>query len=280
MLKKFGLHEYFLEKTWSLTEEWYASIERSQKGVYGSKDPKVVEVLKRQNHDFHVNFSSIFNKDEKEFYEGFNEWVTEIAQDEAHLATPITDIVQEFFRTQEQYLDLIEEYEAHYEGSISSQEVNSWKRAIVKAFSQIILKFSSENAKVIEERSNAQQEMIIELSSPVIILADKTGLLPLIGEITSYRAKVMFENTLQKSAKHGLERLFIDLSGVPVIDTMVVHQIFQLIKGLNLIGIRTSLSGIRPDIAQTAVNLGIQFKDIEVYSTLAQAVKAREFIKK
>lgn len=280
MPKKFGLHEYFLEKTWSLTEEWYASIERSQKGVYGSKDPKVVEVLKRQNHDFHVNFSAIFNKDEKEFYEGFNEWVTEIAQDEAHLATPITDIVQEFFRTQEQYLDLIEEYETHYEGSLSSQEANSWKRAIVKAFSQIILRFSSENAKVIEERSNAQQEMIIELSSPVIILADKTGLLPLIGEITSYRAKVMFENTLQKSAKHGLERLFVDLSGVPVIDTMVVHQIFQLIKGLKLIGVRTSLSGIRPDIAQTAVNLGIQFKDIEVYSTLAQAVKARELIKK
>ncbi|MDN7243789.1 STAS domain-containing protein [Planococcus sp. N028] len=278
MVKKVSLYEYFVEKTWSLTEEWYGSLSQDQSGVYSSRDPKVVEVLKKQNHDFHVNFSSIFNKGKEEFSKHFQEWVTAIAQDEAHLATPITNIIQEFFRTQEQYLNLVEEYAALHKESISLEEITVWKREIVKTFSDIILRFSCENVKAAEEKSNAQQQMIIELSSPVIILADKIGLLPLIGEINAYRASVMFENTLQKSAKHGLERLFIDLSGVPVIDTMVVHQIFQLIKGLNLIGIQTSLSGIRPDIAQTAVNLGIQFKDIEVYSTLAQAFKARELI--
>lgn len=279
MGKKVGLYEYFIEKTWDLTEAWYASLGESKGGVYGSDDPKVVEVLKKQNHDFHVNFSSIFNKGEKEFFEDFQEWVTAIAQDDAHLATPITDIIREFFRTQNQYLNLVEEYASLYAESVSCEEVTTWKRDIVNGINEIVLRFSCENAKAAEEKSNAQQQMIIELSSPVIILADKKGLLPLIGEINTYRAKVMFENTLQKSAKHGLERLFIDLSGVPVIDTMVVHQIFQLIKGLNLIGVKTSLSGIRPDIAQTATHLGIQFKDIEVYSTLAQALKTRELTK-
>ncbi|MGI2329764.1 STAS domain-containing protein [Planococcus sp. YIM B11945] len=269
-----------MEKTSDLTEEWYATLDQSHEGVYGSQDSKTIKALKQQNHDFHVNFCSIFNKEKQVFLDSFQEWVTEIAKDEAHLATPITDIIREFFRTQEQYLNLVEEYGVLYKDEVTPNQLTEWKRDIVTAVNEIILRFSHENAMAAEEKLNAQQQMIIELSSPIIILAEKTGLLPLIGEITSYRAKVMFENTLQKSAKHGLERLFIDLSGVPVIDTMVVHQIFQMIKGLNLIGVKTSLSGIRPDIAQTAVHLGIKFQDIEVYSTLAQAVKQKQAIKR
>jgi rsbT co-antagonist protein RsbR len=68
----------------------------------------------------------------------------------------------------------------------------------------------------------------------------------------------------------------VDLSGVPVIDTMVAQQIFHLIKGLKIIGVKTALSGISPVIAQTAVHLGIKFIDIEVYNTLAQALKQND----
>ena len=111
------------------------------------------------------------------------------------------------------------------------------------------------------------------MSAPVILLAKKTGMLPLIGEITPHRAEIMFEKALAQSSKHNLEKLFIDLSGVPLIDTMVAQQVFQLIKGLEIIGVQVALSGISPVIAQTAVQLGIKFIDIEVYNTLAQALK-------
>ncbi|MDF4189845.1 RsbT co-antagonist RsbRB, partial [Ligilactobacillus salivarius] len=73
-------------------------------------------------------------------------------------------------------------------------------------------------------------------------------------------------------AKRRVEHLLIDLSGVVVVDTMVAHQIFKLIEALNLIGVRSTLSGIRPEIAQTAVQLGIDFSNITIKTNLAQAL--------
>ncbi|OAZ59384.1 RsbT co-antagonist protein RsbRC [Bacillus siamensis] len=119
---------------------------------------------------------------------------------------------------------------------------------------------------------NAQREMILELSSPVITLSKRTGLLPLVGNIDTHRAKYILENTLSTCANRLIEHLLIDLSGVVVVDTMVAHQIFKLIEALNLIGVSSTLSGIRPEIAQTAVQLGINFSDITVKSNLAQAL--------
>src|SRR5690606_34990298 len=119
-------------------------------------------------------------------------------------------------------------------------------------------------------------ELITEMSAPVIRLADTIGLLPLIGEINTHRAQVIFEKALEQSARNKIQTLFIDLSGVPIIDTMVAHQIFQLIKGLKLIGVTTALSGISPNIAQTSVQLGLDFSDIKVFNTLTQAIELQE----
>ena len=67
--------------------------------------------------------------------------------------------------------------------------------------------------------------------------------------------------------------MLLDLSGVVIIDTMVAHQIFQLIEALSLIGVKTDLSGIRPEVAQTAIQLGLKFDNISVNSSLANAIK-------
>lgn len=75
-------------------------------------------------------------------------------------------------------------------------------------------------------------------------------------------------------------QLYIDLSGVAVIDTMVAHQLFSLIEALRLIGVSSTLSGIRPEIAQTAVQLGLSFEDISLRSTLASAIASDLKLKK
>src|SRR5690606_16763021 len=148
--------------------------------------------------------------------------------------------------------------------SISPAQVNEWNKAVVNTINKIILEFTVQNTKAAENRSNAQQEMILEMSAPVILLTKDIGLLPLVGEINTYRAQIMFEKVLQQCHNNSTERLFIDLSGVPVIDTMVAHQIFQLIEGLKIIGVKTAIAGISPVIAQTAIQLGINFGEIEV----------------
>lgn len=114
--------------------------------------------------------------------------------------------------------------------------------------------------------------MIQELSSPVIALDNKRALLPLIGDIDTTRAKFILEHTLEQCGEKGIHHLFIDLSGVVMIDTHVAHQIFNLIKSLSLIGVKTTLSGIRPEIAQTTVQFGISFNDVSIKPTLAGAL--------
>lgn len=256
-----------------MTEDWYSSLDKNKEGVYGLTDPEKVAALKSQNHEFHLRFSAMFQKDQREFQAGFQDWIETIAVDEAHLDTPIVQVIEEFFRTQQQYLDEIGEYILSNKDRVSQEKAMEWINAVVQTISKVIVEFTDKNSKAAEQRMNSQQQMIIEMSAPVILLAEKTGMLPLIGEITPYRAEIMFEKALAQSSRHDLEKLFIDLSGVPLIDTMVAQQVFQLIKGLEIIGVRVALSGISPVIAQTAVQLGIKFVDIEVYNTIAQALK-------
>ncbi len=273
MLTDKNLYEYLSKRTWKLTEDWYSSLDKSKAGVYGSTDSDQIAKLKDQNHEFHLRFCTMFQKDTDDFVHYFQDWIELIAKDEAHLDTPIVEVISEFFRTQQQYLDEIGEYALAHKEKVSHKQLITWTKAVVQIISEVIVEFTDKNSKAAERRMRSQQQMIVEMSAPVILLAKKIGMLPLVGEITPHRAEIIFEKTLAQSAKHDLEKLFIDLSGVPMIDTMVAQQVFQLIKGLEIIGVKVALSGISPVIAQTAVQLGIKFIDIEVYNTLAQALK-------
>jgi rsbT co-antagonist protein RsbR len=98
----------------------------------------------------------------------------------------------------------------------------------------------------------------------------------LIGDIDTIRANCILESTLKQSIELGLQSLIIDLSGVPVMDKMVANQIFNLIASLRLIGIAATLTGIRPEVAQTAVQLGIDFKETPTFGSLKQAIKTHQ----
>ncbi|WP_026696083.1 STAS domain-containing protein [Peribacillus kribbensis] len=271
------LYEFLHKKTWELTENWYADLDRnSVSGVYASQDPSVVEGLKQQNHEFHKRFIEVFQKDEASFFKEFEKWVLAVAQDKEHLVTPIQDILREFFRTQDQYLDLLTEFIRLNVNKYSKSQIESWYRITIKTFGRIMIWFTEEHNNHSQKRLNAQQELIVELSSPVISLSREIALLPLVGDIDTARAKFMIENTLKQCAKLGVNQLFLDLSGVVMIDTMVAHQLFQLIEALNLLGVKTTLSGVRPEIAQTAVQLGLSFDHISVKSTLSSAISSAD----
>ncbi|WP_211654953.1 STAS domain-containing protein [Planococcus alpniumensis] len=273
MFKNVELQDFLLERTRGLTEQWYETLDKSAGGVYAETEPQAIEKLKQQNYEFHELFCTAFSKEKSDCIEIFNDWIVRVANDEAHLSTPFNSVIKEFFRTQKQYLELIEEFAVLQEETISHAQLNAWNQAVVDTTNAIILEFINQNTKAAERRLNAQQEMIVEMSAPVILLSKDSGLLPLIGEINTYRAKIVFEKVLQQCHEKSIERLFIDLSGVPIIDTMVAHQIFQLIEGLKIIGVRTALAGISPEIAQTAIQLGVNFGEIDVYNKLDQALR-------
>jgi rsbT co-antagonist protein RsbR len=273
MLVNQQLHGFLCEKNNDFTEQWYNSLDKSKGGVYSTKDPEKVEKLKQQNREFHDHFCTMFSKELDEFTVGLFGWVKKIAKDEDFLATPLTAVLEEFFRIQKQYLTLIDEFAALNPDKVTPGEVGVWKKAVVETLNEIVLEFTIQNTKASEERLALQQQLVMEISTPVIQLTSKVGFLPLVGEISPDRAQMIFEKALAECSRKNIERLFIDLSGVPVIDTMVAQQIFQVISGLKIIGVDTSLSGISPEIAQTAVQLGINFDKINVYNTLSQAIK-------
>ncbi|MBM7707641.1 rsbT co-antagonist protein RsbR [Chryseomicrobium aureum] len=275
MLRNKELHDFLCERNAGLTEQWYESLDKNQGGIYGSINPNIIEKLKQQNIEFHNRFCSMFIKEYEEFLEDFQDWIVRTARDEDRLSTPTTAVLQDFFQTQKQYLQLVEEFASIQGDRVSKEQLIAWNQGITATINDLLLEFTTQTAIAAEKKLNAQQELIVEMSAPVILLTKDTGLLPLVGEISTYRAQIMFEKALQQSTEYHLERLFIDLSGVPIIDTMVAHQIFQLIDGLRIIGVKTALAGISPDIAQTAIQLGINFREIEVYNTLAQAMKLK-----
>jgi rsbT co-antagonist protein RsbR len=277
MYRNKELYQFFLEKTWALTEDWYKRLDKSDvSGVYASDNIAVINSVKQQNYEFHKHFCEVFIKDETIFFDELEQWIVEIAQDEEHINTPIEFILREFFRTQEQYLDLMNDFEELHKVKYSSNEIKAWNRTIIKTFSEVMIWFTEEYNQHSQKRLQAQQELIMELSSPVISLNREIALLPLVGDIDTTRAKIMLESTLQQCASLGVNELLLDLSGVVMIDTMVAQQLFQLIKALDLIGVKTTLSGVRPEIAQTSVQLGLSFDKVTIKSTLSSAIKAIE----
>ena len=97
--------------------------------------------------------------------------------------------------------------------------------------------------------------------------------MPLVGTIDTERAKLIMENLLNGVVKHRAEVVLIDITGVPVVDTMVAHHIIQAADAVRLVGAKCMLVGIRPEIAQTIVNLGINLNQVITTSTLRKGIE-------
>lgn len=279
MEKNKELYDYFFNKTKQLTENWYQSLDKSDtSGIYVSTNPDIIKKVKEQNNEFHRRFCTLFIEDEETFLNHLKDWIISIAKDEEHFKTPIHFILREFFHTQEQYFDLIQEFVQQDTNRYSAENIESWRRKITKAFSRIITWFTEEYDKFSKAKLAAQQETINELSSPVISLSDKVALLPLVGNIDSVRAKYVLKNTLEQCKIRRINQLLVDLSGVVTIDQVVAQKLFQLIDALNLIGVSCTLSGMRAELAPTVIEMGIAFDKVTIVSNLTQAINSQEFI--
>ncbi len=116
-----------------------------------------------------------------------------------------------------------------------------------------------------------QQEELLELSTPVIKLWDGVLALPLIGTLDSARTQVVMESLLQKIVDTGSEVAIIDITGVPTVDTLVAQHLIKTITAARLMGADCIISGIRPQIAQTIVHLGVALSDVTTKANLADA---------
>lgn len=124
-----------------------------------------------------------------------------------------------------------------------------------------------------ERTVSIQKSALQELSASLIPVFDKISVMPLVGTIDTERAKLIMENLLDGVVKHRAEVVLLDITGVPIVDTMVAHHIIQAADAVRLVGAKCMLVGIRPEIAQTIVSLGINLKDFTTTSTLRRGMK-------
>lgn len=116
-----------------------------------------------------------------------------------------------------------------------------------------------------------QQEDMLELSTPVVKLWEGVLALPLIGTLDSNRTQVVMETLLQKIIETGSEIAIIDITGVPTVDTLVAQHLLRTVTATRLMGADCIISGIRPQIAQTIVHLGVALGDVTTKASLADA---------
>jgi rsbT co-antagonist protein RsbR len=127
--------------------------------------------------------------------------------------------------------------------------------------------------RVREELIADQAEQLLELSTPVVKLWEGVVAVPLVGTLDSARAQVVMERLLQTLVDTGSPYAIIDITGVPAVDTQVAQHILKTVVAARLMGADCIISGIRPQIAQTIVALGIEFGDIATKASLADALR-------
>jgi rsbT co-antagonist protein RsbR len=123
-----------------------------------------------------------------------------------------------------------------------------------------------------EDVIKRQQEELLELSTPVVKLWDGILALPMIGTLDSQRTQVVMESLLQRIVDTGSEVAIIDITGVPTVDTLVAQHLLKTVTAIRLMGADCIISGVRPQIAQTIVHLGLDLQGVVTKANLADAL--------
>lgn len=229
--------------------------------------------LKEENYTVNIN-DGLYESTNREFAtvifssmenQGATEGVEQFSEKLIHLGWPlsyITDGLQIFRRvTVDFILENADDLKGMDHIKIAFDSVEDWIAPIIR---QLINEYTGNWEQIV----SLQRVALQELSAPLIPVMDGITIMPLIGTIDSERAKLIMENLLQGVVNHNSEVVLIDITGVPVVDTMVAHHIIQAAEAVRLIGAKCILVGIRPEIAQTIVNLGIDLSDFTTKSSL------------
>lgn len=268
-----ALYDYLVKNATAITKDWAEFREVKTGSDYSADAP--LDVSKRvtdQNTGYVKVVAKSLLQTEEEMKNSISVWTKQTASDRAKSNTPISEVAKNsgIFRTV--YWRHIKKFINQAEINVTVDDVLEWERTINYTLDYVLESFTSVFMEILLDRLKAQSNLIMELSSPIIPLSDHIGLLPLIGDIDTTRARWILESTLEQSVNLKITQLIMDLSGVAAIDTMVAHKLLQVIRSLKLVGVETTLLGIRPEVAQAAVNLGIDLQTFRAGNSLKKVL--------
>lgn len=273
------LYDYIKSESDNITEEWLEQRKKGSGYVYASEtDSHTTKQLEENNQSLLNAISKVFISEKVNPTDEMLEWTRRVSEIRVADRTPIHATIEQF----NIFKDILW---SHIKSFILKEDIHieralRWGELVNETFDFMTFQFSKHYYDVNIQQMNAQEQLINELSAPVIPITDKEAILPLIGELDSERATHIQRSTLQHCNESQYDTIFIDMSGVQNIDTIVAHHLFQLVQSLDLLGVSTVLCGMNPRVAQIGVQLGIDFSHIKVKSTLSHALESINFNKK
>jgi rsbT co-antagonist protein RsbR len=258
-----AIEQYIQTNREEILTKWIDSMkEKSDERVLKVVSDQVFVGTSREFIDLIV--SNLKDSDEK-----YSEKLGEFAEKVVRLGWPlsfVTDGLRDFARIA-------------FEGMSALGHVNEENRMeIIYDLDNWISPMTNEIVNVYSstwERTVSLQKIALqELSAPLIPVFDGISVMPLVGTIDTERAKQIMESLLNGVVRNRSEVVLIDITGVPVVDTMVAHHIIQAADAVRLVGAKCMLVGIRPEIAQTIVNLGINLNQITTKNTLKKGIES------
>ncbi|AEB22832.1 MULTISPECIES: STAS domain-containing protein [Bacillus amyloliquefaciens group] len=268
------LHDYIITHSAELTEKWL-KLRRKLRGRFYSEDQLSEEKkqLLIEQHTFtNTTIASALLEDPAVFQQNKEKWAAQVAKSRVEQDAQVHEVVEAIGNSRTVFWEAVTRFMDEHQDIVTSEDARRWNHLVNGSIDQLMTDFTEQYQILMISRLSSQQELISELSCPVILIADTIGTLPLIGAIDTERARVILETVPENCVAKRITNLVIDLSGVPIVDTMVAQQLYMLSKTLFLLGIRTVFSGIRPDVAQTSIQLGLDFSEYQTYGSLEQAL--------
>ncbi|WP_142827251.1 RsbT co-antagonist protein RsbRA [Planococcus soli] len=222
------------------------------------------ELMTQTSHEF----AELMISNLLESHQAYESRLNDFSEKVVRLGWSITFVTKAITHFAEIIYENMTQEEIIHEGNIAAyvKEFSNW---IVPIRESTIQAYS----KTWERTVSLQKIALQELSASLIPVFEKVSVMPLVGTIDTERAKLIMENLLEGVVKHRAEVVLLDITGVPVVDTMVAHHIIQAADAVRLVGAKCMLVGIRPEIAQTIVTLGINLNDFTTTSTLQRGVE-------
>ncbi|EIT84530.1 positive regulator of sigma-B activity [Fictibacillus macauensis ZFHKF-1] len=244
--------------------------DRKAKGIF-SQDAKEEELLFMWRVELFQQIGEALVKQSASLETTFLEWGRKAGRYAVKLSLSLEEALDSVRIYRERIWSFVEEEvkRANYDNNAVIEAV----RRVDPLLDLVVHTFSITYVEHNNALLTVARQALEELSVPVVKLAHHIGVLPLIGVIDTHRCKLIMETTTSQCLELKVEHLYIDLSGVPIIDTMVAQNLFRVLASLQLLGIAVTLTGMRPELVQTVIALGIDFKHVSIEGTLHQALE-------
>ncbi|WP_163102807.1 STAS domain-containing protein [Peribacillus alkalitolerans] len=200
------------------------------------------------------------------------EWSKRNAARQVSSQGKISEILVRYPPTREVFTDIITNISIEF--GLSLQEHSS----IIKRINTILDVSLNETAFAFERLSDKYKEetqrQLAELSAPIVLVKEGIAVLPLIGIIDSYRANYIMEKVVPKIAELQINYVIADFSGILKIDIEIARHLYQIGQMFDLLGVQTLTTGLRPELAQTVVNSGIDMSGITTFTNVKKALES------